>query len=109
MVPWSGVALYLLTSTLQDQLKVILNERTDDKKSILSMKCEGVFELDKLFISPSVCSILFISHSSLKQNIYSTFLKFVFPVYKIGCQTRLGIDVKPKENSEARLNKFKQI
>ena len=44
------------------------------------------FELDKLFLSPPVCNILFISHSSSRKiyPIYFTFLDF-FPVYKVGC------------------------
>ena len=58
--------------------------------SITKVRGAGVFELDKLFISPPVCIILFISHSVSSKIFISLSLKK--SVYKVGSQTRLNID-----------------
>ena len=43
----------------------------------------------------------------LKQTIYFTFFTFFFAVYKVVFQTKLSINTRVKETSEARLNKCK--
>ena len=66
----------------------------------------GVFELDKLFISPPACNIFIYFTRCLKEKDYFTFLKKK-SVHKVASKTRLTIDVRAKERIEARLHKFK--
>ena len=63
----------------------------------------GVFELDKLFISPPICNILFISHSA-SRKICICFSSIFFPIHNIDPKlVWLSINVGVKETSEKRI------
>ena len=64
----------------------------------------GIFELDKLFISPPVCNF-YLFHTISQAKYVFHFLEKK-SVYKGVSQARLIIDVGVNETSEARLNTF---
>ena len=62
-----------------------------------------VSEQDKLFISPPVCNILFISFSA-SSKIFILLKKN--SMCKVGSQTRLSINVGLKQTSKVRLQQI---